>query len=79
MKEVSVSKQYVESLVIPAYLVQGVGDQGLARWECDDGNVEQGDLRVTVELSSCVILLPGNSRLVLKENGDLAVELLIDC
>ena len=66
--------RYLPILTIPAYLIKGLGDQGMIQ-TISDGVVEDDDLRITIELiSGQHILIPSTARLILDVSGDIIIE-----
>ena len=62
-------KIYRTAYSIPAYLVQGFGDQGM-EYTKDEDIVENNDLRVTIELSAGLhILLDGQCRIIMDKDN----------
>lgn len=75
--------EWVEVLLIPRYMILDIGDNGtLETYEQDNEKqtrIEADDLRISIGVPSGVrILIPGNGRLVICENGDIIVEALME-
>lgn len=69
-------KQWTRLLTIPGYLVQGIGDNGMVETYDEQGElIESDDLRISIKLSAGYkILLDGNQRIILQDNGNVIVE-----
>lgn len=73
------AKTWVKVLTLPGYLVQGIGDNGMDETVDENTTVESDDLRISVELSAGMkVLLDGDQRIIVKDNGDLEIQALID-
>jgi hypothetical protein len=64
-------------LIVPAYMVEKLGSAGREEtWE-DNNYVDSDNLAVTLEtMQGYQILLPGYSRLVLCNNGNVEIQVL---
>lgn len=64
-------KTYRTKFIIPNYLVQGFGDDGMHHEEDSKGNVDTDDLRVSIKLSGGLGILidglNGKPRLIIDE------------
>ena len=74
--------EWKKVLVIPKYMILDIGDNGKTEvYEQDNEKqtrIESDDLRISIGVSSGVrVLVPGNGRLVICENGDIIVEALM--
>lgn len=76
--------EWTEVLVIPKYMIYDIGDNGTTEIyeKVGDGKqtrIEADDLRISIGvLGGHSILIPGNGRLVILENGDIVVEALME-
>lgn len=70
--------EWVSALVIPEYLIRGIGDSGTYESYDIEGNlIDSDDLRISIEISGGhKVLVPVNGRICICENGDIEIEVL---
>ena len=76
-EEQVVYETWKEMLVIPNWMIIDITDAGMEEQYGDGVFIDSDDLHVAITILGChKILLPGNSRIVLRNNGDLSIQML---
>ena len=76
-KEQVVYKTWKEVVSIPNWMVLEITDAGREEYYANDIFIDSDDLHIAIIIfGGHKILIPGNSRIVIKDNGDFSIQML---